>query len=283
MKKMAPPTFTVEEVIRLCSASIRSKPGLAQRLRDAIAEFRNRETEYQAAAQHARLFDIQEELAFGAINGDEMSDLYEKTFVRSVGTRPIYDALQQAAPGRICPLCNQRTVRTLDHHLSKAHHPALAVTPFNLVPACRECNEDTGTRRPSTVGEQTLHPYFDNVAEHIWLKASFDIHPNAAVRYSASPPAVWSAEKCAIVSKHFEIFKLGVLYTVHAAVEISNIKQELIGIHAAGGWTSVAAEMAVRANSRRRPTLNSWQGAFYQAASESQWFCDEGFLEFLEQ
>lgn len=283
MNKILPPTFTVEEVIRLCASSIRSKPGLAQRLRNAIAEFRTRETEYQTAAQNAGLFNILEEPAFGVIDSGEMSDLYDKTFVRSVGTRPIYDALQQAAPGRICPLCNQRTVRTLDHHLSKAHHPALAVSPFNLVPACRECNEDTGTRRPRTLEEQTLHPYFDDVTDQIWLKASFEIHPNAAVQYSAVPPGTWPEEKRAIVSRHFEVFGLAVLYTVHAAVEISNIMQELIDIHTAEGWTGVADEMGIRANSRRRRTLNSWQGAFYQAASESQWFCDEGFLAFLEQ
>jgi 5-methylcytosine-specific restriction endonuclease McrA len=106
----------------------------------------------------------------GQVSTREMASLYDRRFARkgSAG-RPIYDAIFAAAPR--CPLCGHGTVSTLDHHLPKAHYPALAVAPLNLVPACADCNKNKIDITPMAGADGTIHPYFDDIEDDLWLVA----------------------------------------------------------------------------------------------------------------
>ena len=39
-----------------------------------------------------------------------------------------------------CPICGIGQASTLDHYLAKTIYPTYAVTPYNLVPVCKDCN-----------------------------------------------------------------------------------------------------------------------------------------------
>jgi hypothetical protein len=210
-----------------------------------------------------------------------MSDLYTNTFVRQNGpTRPIYDYIKALARAKVCPLCNHRDVSTLDHHLSKAYHPAFALTPVNLVPACKGCNTDTLARRPTQAAEQTLHPYFDDVDDEVWLVASIVPDDPPAFVFGMDPRFDTGQPKYAIIQSHFEKFKLGALYPDLAASLASSLRRDIELNFANGGADFVASELRRKAVNAREDIRNSWQAAAYDAMADSVWFCGVGFACF---
>lgn len=78
---------------------------------------------------------------------------------------------------RTCPYCNRHYTFTLDsgsnqfktrpefdHFYDKSKYPLLALTFFNLVPSCKECNHGKGTRSCG------VNPYFDKFESKLILK-----------------------------------------------------------------------------------------------------------------
>jgi hypothetical protein len=127
----------------------------------------------------------------------------------------------------ICPMCGQRTVGTLDHYLAQSLHPALVVTPANLLPSCGDCNKAKLDAQPRAVIEQTLHPYFDDADDGVWLYANVEEGTPTALLFYPDPPTVWPETKQARVRLHFRTFGLGALYASHSAVELNNIRYGL--------------------------------------------------------
>ncbi|MFJ4518444.1 HNH endonuclease [Streptomyces sp. NPDC088816] len=196
--------------------------------------------------------------------------------------RPIYDDLILAAKDGRCPLCGQRPVSTLDHHLPKTLYPALAVDPLNLVPSCADCNKLKLDVTPRSSEEETLHPYFDDVEHDSWLKAEVIEVAPAALRFFVDPPAAWSPTLIRRARLHFKTFGMASLYASQAAQELGNIKYYLTQLYEVGqkrGAQRVQDHLAEQAESRRRAHINSWQSATYQALADSAWYCDGGFAK----
>jgi len=248
----------------------------------AQLHFSQQEREYGLQAQNNGLYNLPAHSHTQGITQQEMSWLYTKSFARKGSpTRPIYDAIKALAPGEICPLCNQRVVRTLDHHLSKQDYPAFAVTPINLVPSCRDCNSDTLVRAIRVADDQTFHPYFDNVDDEIWLHGGVEQISPPVVHFEARPPAHWDVGKRTKVEHHFRTFKLGALYSAHAGSELQNVYGDVELMARSGDAQTIRDELAQRAHTRRRVVFNTWQAAMYTALSESDWFCRGGFREIV--
>lgn len=278
MRNIRRPTFEVQAILQSCADSIRDRE-LAARLHAAIGHFAELEALYAQRAVGGELYRFPIEAVTGGILSDEMSWLYTKVFSRIKGpTRHIYDAIRLAPPGLICPLCNQRIVSTLDHHMSKQDYPGFALTPFNLVPSCKDCNTDTNVRSMTEPGNQTVHPYFDNVDDSIWLYGVVEESTPPVIRFEVRAPDNWEAGKRQKVEYHFRTFKLAQLYTVHAGSELQNIAGDVERISQNLGFEGVREELAYRAAGRRRHLRNTWQGAMYSALAESDWFCSEGHL-----
>jgi hypothetical protein len=279
MRNIPPPITAVEEILKACAKSIQNKE-LSGRIINSLAHFSGLETEYKNRALASLLYMFPVEDVTAGISQEEMSWLYSKVFSRLNGpTRHLYDAIKLAAPGLICPLCNQRTVGTLDHQLSKQNYPSFAVTPFNMVPACRDCNSDTGARALAVSDDQTFHPYFDRVDDEIWLYATLEESSPPVFKFEVRPPQIWAPEKQKKVEKHFNTFKLAVLYSVHAASELQNIKDDVLRIAYKEGLIGLQDEFTQRALGRRRKVLNNWQAAMYSALAMSEWFCKGGYIE----
>jgi len=235
------------------------------------------ETAYKNCGPNGNFYTIAEKTTVaGRVTVKEMERLYKGTFSRKKSrARRIYDEIKTAIG--ICPLCAQRDVSTLDHYLAQSRHPALTVTPVNLVPACSSCNKAKLDRQPSSAGEQTLHPYYDDVDDEPWLCARVIEDNPPAMVFFADPPKIWPAVKQERVRTHFRTFELSALYSTHAAAELLNMHLDLMRIAARGDADDLRRHLIEQKESREAVAKNSWQGAMYKALSESDWFCTEGY------
>lgn len=217
-------------------------------------------------------------LVDGLVTVEEMSDLYSSRFARqgSAG-RAIYDELMSATRHGRCPLCGHGLVSTLDHFLPKSHYPCLSVVPLNLVPACKDCNKNKARSFPGSPLEATLHPYFDDVEEDLWLGAQVLEERPAAIRFFVKAVQRWDEVKQARVENHFKLLKLSKLYTSNAADELLNIQGSLRRVFRAGAAAAVQEYLQEEAGSRATARMNSWQAAMYTALSESEWYCGGAF------
>ena len=77
---------------------------------------------------------------------------------------------------------------------------------------------------PST---DTLHPYYDNIENDLWLRAELNEVRPVSVRFLVDPPASWTAVFADRVARHFRAFGLNKLYAVHAAQSISGMQWRL--------------------------------------------------------
>jgi hypothetical protein len=278
MRALRQPQFNVRQVVELCVTNIADQ-SLVRRLLDTIPFLEAGEANYRASALGSALFAIVEtQHVGGLVDADDLRNLYARKLASQEGPgRPIYDAIKLGAQGNICPLCNQRTVSTLDHYLAKASHPVFSVAPLNLVPACKDCNLDTQQRRPRSAGEQTLHPYFDTVDNSTWLFASVIEASPPAIAFRAEPSEIFPAPKREMIRAHFEAFSLRQLYTTHAAVELVNVYHDITTMPEIEREQAIRAEFRQRAINRRHVVRNSWQAAMYDALADSDWFCAGGY------
>jgi hypothetical protein len=276
MRKLDIPTCDACLSLETCIPILREK-NLRDRLASAKPHIMAAETEYRNRGANGALYTIAATTTVDdRITAKEMEKLYKGTFSRKNSpARHLYDKIKTASG--ICPLCAQGRVDTLDHYLAQSLHPALAVTPMNLVPACFSCNKAKLDRQPKSADDQTLHPYFDEVDDEVWLFARVvEDHP-PVVRFLANPPTHWPSVKQKRVRTHFMVFELAALYSTYAASELPNLHLDLTKLAARGGPDDLKQHLAEQKESREAVARNSWQGAMYKALSESDWFCTEGY------
>jgi 5-methylcytosine-specific restriction endonuclease McrA len=278
MWKVEKPQRTARWTYMRCIANVQDAALKArlERIQDDIAAASD---EFEAAAIATALYTIQRTDQVGNVTGAELSKVYTNRLakVRSRG-RVVYDELMTAPANARCPLCGHRQVSTLDHHLPKSRYPALAVAPLNLIPTCMDCNKAKLERFPHSSAEETLHPYFDDVEDDEWLRASVIQGDPAAIIFYPEPPAAWGNVMAARVIRHFGVFGLARLYGAQAAVELLNIRFHLEKLLVEAGSGGVRAHLIDVAQSCEQASLNSWQTAMYKAVAASDWFVAGGFL-----
>jgi 5-methylcytosine-specific restriction endonuclease McrA len=244
-----------------------------ERFTTALAEVLRADNAYQAAgAQQDFGKYLLTDSAASVLRPGDMSWLYEHRMVNSKPGRAIYDQILRATPHGKCPLCGHRQVRTLDHYLPKSAHPALAVNPANLIPACGDCNHD----KLDTTAD-TLHPYYDDIDGAQWLRARVLMGNVPAVEFFVDTPAAWSSWLADRVNGHFKLFKLGMLYANEAAEELSGNWRLCATVYAEAKADGVRAFLVGHADSRRAHRRNWWPTALYDALAASDWYCDGGF------
>ncbi|MFF4983341.1 HNH endonuclease [Streptomyces sp. NPDC001046] len=255
---------------------------LKERLQASEAQIVAAGKSYVTAAQATTLHNLEpEDFEVDQVTGSEMVAIYTGRMAKKgAAGRVIYDDLILAAKDGRCPLCGQRPVSTLDHHLPKSLYPALAVDPLNLIPACADCNKLKLDVAPVSPEDETLHPYFDNIEQRSWLHAEVVEVAPAALRFFVRAPSEWDETLAQRARAHFKKFGLAKLYASQAAQEMSNIQYrlaQLYSVNAEGGAQRVQEYLEEEAESRRRAYLNSWQTATYAALANSAWFCSGGF------
>lgn len=275
------PTIGAQETFDTCveGISVAEKKvrleGIRQKIEEAEIELnlRGAAVELHLIAKANAVVGVE-----GNVSAREMGQLYDRHLARQKGRgRAIYDRIMMAAVHTQCPFCGHLPVSTLDHTLPKAHHPALAVTPINLIPCCKDCNHNKGTAGPNAPENQFLHPYFDDLTADHWLCAQIIQGSPPGATFYADPPDWWDLTTSARVQWHFRKLKLAELYASQAGRQLQNIRNALSNIYDAAGEDAVREDLLRRSQSCRAVTVNSWEGALYEAASESVWYCSGGF------
>ena len=278
MQSLPHPGHSARSAYTICIGRVRN-PGLAGRLGAATITVVNASAAFDRAATRGFLHQIQPAAIVAPdITTEEMGKVYTQRMAKNGAPgRDIYDEIFASSPQGRCPLCAQRSVSTLDHHLPKAHYPALSVAPQNLVPACSDCNKAKLDSIPTCAEEVALHPYYDNLGDDLWLLAHVRETRPSALRFTIAVPAAWDAVLAARVANHFRGLDLAKLYASQAAEELINVRHQLVTIRASDDVGGVRNELERRAVSCEIGRPNGWRAAAYRAWCESDWFCNGGF------
>jgi hypothetical protein len=215
--------------------------------------------------------------AIGEVTRHDMSSLYENRLARlgSPG-RQAYDLILNGPRNGRCPLCGHRRVSTLDHHLPQSRYAAVALYPLNLVPACKDCNFTKRQTTSATEEQNTLHPYFDNVEEDRWLRATLTEAAPVSFSFHVIPPLSWPVALGNRVRYHFVTFRLGQLYALEAADEMATVQHSIDNLLQAGGAASVRAHLEDEARRLNITRSNWWRTTMYEALAASDWYCNGG-------
>lgn len=269
MRKLNAPGDSVQDVFSTCIENYRDT-ALKDRLRSIIPILTDEASRFEACVLTSQTHTIPTaDNVGGVVSKDEMLNVYKFKFVGGPG-RPYYDKYMSLPANGRCPVCGIGIVATLDHYLPKSKYPALAVTPKNMIPACRDCN--LGEKRafsPRKAEEEPLHPYFDDVEQDVWLSVKFDVEGEDLLpTYFVRKPAVWSDLLFKRVENHMDLYNLYTSYAVHATEEITGRSGIWHVFLNKCGKGFLAASFHEEATSREQSFLNSWQSALYRGLEE---------------
>lgn len=286
MRAIDAPTYNAQEVYQTCINSI-SNVELRARLNLVAVVVATSADDYAQKAQVKQLFLIppvlsgNNEIVMGAVTKQELKDVYSQHMRgRAKPARQIYDEILNLAPLGRCPFCGVGIATTLDHYLPKSKFPTVSVLPVNLVPSCKDCNTGKSAAIATTAEDQCLHPYFDQdyfIAEQ-WLFAEVIQTSPAFIRFYVNPPQHWDHVSKERVKSHFQDFNLAARFSLEATNELANLQDTLSQYMKLSGAVAVQQQLIIVKNSHEGLHQNSWQTAMYQALSDSEWFCDDGFL-----
>lgn len=279
MRKIHKPTEDPKEVYLTCISRVRNS-GLKRRLESIADEIEEAAEKYDEVGRTRDFYRLSEHNdVAGIVTQDEMEKVYTERMVpqRTPG-RKFYDKIKAAPSYGICPLCGQRPVSTLDHYLPKSIFPSLAVTPYNLIPACSDCNKIKSDDVPTNAKQQTIHPYYDhNIEAEQWLFAEILRSSPVSIKFFVNPPEHMDDILKDRIKEHFKVFDLASLYASQSGVELANIRYRLNDLLTKAGSDQVREHLQEEFNSRYSQYKNSWQTAMYQAMANSTWFYSGGF------
>jgi hypothetical protein len=276
MRPLPPPPHNARAAYLTCIS--RARQPLRQQL-EQHEEAVSRSAERFAEAAQTQMLHTLNADSFGPASQPERTALAkvytDRMAKEGAPGRQLYDELKIAS--EICPLCGHHIVTTLDHHLPKSTYPFLSVAPANLIPACSDCNKLKIDISPSTLEEQTLHPYFDNIDDDHWLSARLIEEQPPALVFSVVSPPHWPFHLTARVKHHFTVFRLKKLYSIQGATLLAGIAHDLGELFDAAGADAVREDLDRKARSWAQSQRNGWQAATYNALAASDWYCTGGF------
>ncbi|HEX9058819.1 MAG TPA: hypothetical protein VF941_01425 [Clostridia bacterium] len=271
MIKVTKPNYEHGEIVDDCTYNIRSRT----RLSNILASKSTIELEslkYDEIANQEGLSSIStHEFVFGGATKEDMVWLYDAKFVKD-GGRKYYDKILLLPKNGICPMCGKRTVSTLDHYLPKTQYPTYAVTSFNLVAACSDCNKAKRDKVITSREEEPIHPYYDDFDDEVWIKANLIEEFPIGFSFTVFKPESWPDVKFKRAENHFNIFNLNVLYSLHASEVFAPYKIQLRRLYVRRGDIAIKEDLEDRIESHKEIRRNSWEAAMYTALLNSKWF-----------
>lgn len=268
MRCLKKPDFKVEAIVKECAASY-SDEEKKERFISCAKHIQEKSVEYENCAEEGEWVNIPQEVKVnGIIDKSEMKSLYDDKFVKHLPEKEkYYDKIMNLAVYGKCPLCGIGQVSTLDHYLAKSIYPTYAVTPINLVPVCKDCNFTKSNTSFSSNSEAPFHPYFDNVDDFIWLKASLEFSENTLVAsyYVNDEFSVVNKEMYFRLKNHFEMLELSKAYAVQAATEIAENMSLWIEKYLEWGQEGLRAHLKDCLISKEKVHRNTWNAALLRA------------------
>lgn len=263
MRKVLKPSFEISQIIVDCVSNMQTGK---DKYIDAISVIDEYSERFDEAMNQNRAYELTvHEMVTDSLSKNDMVTLYTNKFAKKGQPgRIYYDKIILAPANGTCPLCGIGQVATLDHYMAKTLYPALAVTPHNLIPACRDCNEVRKSVHFNVASDMTLHPYYDEVQNSEWLVATvISIYP-ICVRYDINA-SIQDPELRSRLAKHLEVFELKERYAKKAAEEITAHKLVFQTMLDAGGSDGLRDYLQLLYSSSYAIEINSWRTALYKA------------------
>ncbi|WP_155758791.1 hypothetical protein [Vibrio splendidus] len=213
------------------------------------------------------------------VSKSDLKDIY--TYQMAKKDRPgrkLYDALMKVPLNKRCPFCSVGRVKNLDHFLPKSPLPIFSILPINLVPSCRDCNQDKSDGLSTKERDQTLHPYFDDVSYVQWLYARLIKGNPIVIDYYLEPTMLEDESLELKVQAHFEAYDLADIFSEMAAEELNQIYFESRRIFLECGCFELKNHLVQKKESFLKNYKNSWQVALYQSLAQSEWYCSGKFI-----
>lgn len=289
MWAVSPPTVSVEEIARRSAARIRDKE-LAARVRDAIPGLLQNHTNLRQVLTASEGHQLNpNHFGVTGLTSAEMVWLYDRQLSHARGAaRGCYDDLLAAARYQLCSYCQYGQATTLDHFFPKQWVSGLAVEPWNLVPACQQCNRKLLDFHAETSTEAMFHPYHEEVSER-WLYAQMLENDPPALRFEARPPAGLDPQTRARIEQQFRTtLALDLMYSAVSARDIAEARASLSHLPQPGlpggelppppDSATIRQLLQDAADAAFLVDPNSRRGAAYEAMAASNWFCNDGYL-----
>lgn len=273
MKKLPKPNDDAKEVFLECISNTRNKI-LKKNLELCADEIASIVIDYDEKKIIDRIHTIPStDSVAGIVTNEVMNKLYNNKMVNKKGPgRKYYDKLIISPQNGICPICGHREVSTLDHYLPKMKYPSLAIALINLIPTCKECNFIKGDYDFENEEDATIHPYYDEIDDVIWLNTELKENDEIVFVFKVKRPTEWGDLLYERVKNHFQIYRLNQVYSVQAAVEFEGIKRLLINMYNRSGGETVKRFLKEYIESYEFVNLNSWKCSMYRALHENEWF-----------
>lgn len=191
--------------------------------RDLVVEANER---LASSTIHDFPLDVAQFSARGVLSKDELIDLYVKGLRKLKGAQKYVIEIKRQARCH-CPYCGKGVPDlelTLDHFFPKSVYPLLSISPANLIPACRDCNE--GQKHDyvfNSVDEMPYNPYFEDVPIARWLLATIvvvDGSPHVSYSVRDVEPGEHKEDRLR-AENYFNLFNLGNRYSLIATDELS--------------------------------------------------------------
>lgn len=234
------------------------------------------------ALRHAASTDalheiVATEYVVEGLSDGEMRLLYDQQLSRQGRPgRLIYDAVMASAKHGLCTYCQYGQATTLDHFVPKSLVAGLAIDPWNLIPACQQCNKELLDKWATTPNEQALYPYmFPAIGR--WLGAAVSTTVPLVVEFFAYPDTDLNPDLRARIENQFDRLKLGRLYSVVSASDVVETSAVLARNFEVGDSVNVRAHLSELAAGALSADPNGRRGALFEALAADEWYCHEGF------
>lgn len=266
--------MNTETVINDCISNVRKEPTLTH-IKASKKNIVSKSKEYDKLAENGQLDNLSSHLIVsgGATKGD-MVWLYDNKFVAD-GGRKYYNKIKSIPKFGRCPFCGVGIVSTLDHYLPKTKYPTYAVTPYNLVASCADCNKKKSITVSTKREEEFIHPYYDDYDDEIWLKAKMIFNEEVIFSFYVEKPVEWSWGKFERAKNHFKRLGLNSLYVSHCAETFAEYESSAKRMFAIGGAELVKVDLEDRVKEKRSVTKNNWKAALYEGLLNSTDFYEK--------
>lgn len=274
MRKLNKPEDNIAIILDNCTAHMNNpRKGRVEQVKTTIID---KTAKYDDLASSGQLFTISEHDNVDSIATKvDMEALYTQKFVpEKEPNHEFYQKIKLSAPYGKCPYCQLNGVKTLDHFLPKSKYVIYSVSPYNLIPACTDCNTDKMTKTFSTYIDQPFHPYYDDFDDSIWLKANLIENEDISFQYYADPPSTIPLDKAKRIKNSFssEGFGLNNIYMLHAAELYRTCCNRIKKLFDKGGKDLAVKRLLEYIEDAREVNINSWKAAMYQSMIDSDWY-----------
>lgn len=272
------PIGTAEDSAKACARGVRDRD-LRKRVVDACPEFLANSVKLQTAIASDKLHEANAgDYLIPGLSRDELLWLYIAQLSRKRGPgREIYDRIMVKAPSGLCIYCRHSVATTLDHFVPKTLIPGLSIDPWNLVPACSDCNHGLLDNFSDQAAEQMLHPYFVPPIGR-WLTASVERVRPTAVRFAATPDAGLAPELQARIRNQFERLDLGRRYSVICASNLVGLNRRLPTRFGGAQPGEVSAYLTELALLSFETDQNDRRAVMFEALAADEWYCTGGYV-----